>query len=160
MGDRALVIVHDKEDNRVSPTMYLHHHGHNVPNLLRSWWEYMEGRHGDTEYGFARLVGVAHQAIPGPLSLGVWATPITPADESKPWVGQHIDPAGYADWLCEQERAYRATLDTIRGNDYSHGDAGVFLVDCRTGEVTCHNGYGAREWGEAFNLAGVAATTD
>jgi hypothetical protein len=78
MGNRALVIFHDQ--NRVSPTVYLHWHGDEVPELLRELAETMKGRYGDAEYAAARFTGLCHQRIPGNLSLGIMANPLRHAD--------------------------------------------------------------------------------
>lgn len=102
MGNRAIVVFRDADS--FSPQVYLHWHGHAVPNLLATWWQHMEGRRGDLAYGAARFVGICHEAIVGNMSLGIFPLP-----ESK------------------------VTREELRA--LSHGDAGVFLVDVRTGFV-------------------------
>ena len=111
MGDRALVIFHDRY--RISPTVYLHWYGSEVPEILRDLAEYMKGRHGDADYAAARFTGLCHNRIPGNLSLGIMANPLRHAD---------LDDA--------------AVLKAI-----SPGDTGVVIVD--TGDFTwkAYGGY-------------------
>jgi hypothetical protein len=111
MGNRALVIFHDKY--RISPTVYLHWHGGEVPGLLRELAEYMKGRYGDAEYAAARFTGLCHQRIPGNLSLGIMANPLRHGD------------LGDA-----------ATLAAL-----SHGDAGVVVVDTADFTWRAYDGY-------------------
>ena len=59
MGDRALVIFHDKY--RISPSVYLHWHGNAMPEILRELAEYMKGRYGDAQYAAARFTGLCHR---------------------------------------------------------------------------------------------------
>jgi hypothetical protein len=70
MGDRALIVVTDGE--RVSPVIYLHWGGASVPGLIAQLAKLMKSRGSDVDYAAARLVGLAHEMIPGPLSLGMW----------------------------------------------------------------------------------------
>jgi hypothetical protein len=111
MGDRALIIFHDQY--RISPTVYLHWHGGEVPELLRELAEYMKGRYGDAEYTAARFTGLCHQRISGNLSLGIMANQLRHAD------------LGDATTLAAM----------------SHGNAGVVVVD--TGDFTwrAYGGY-------------------
>lgn len=110
MGNRALVVFHDEQD--YSPTIYLHWDGSRVPELLATWWDRMEGRRNDINYGAARFIGIAHESIDGNLSLGVWNT------RGKPSSVDFDDEKHVEYW---------------RGQ--SHGDAGVFVVNCGTGTV-------------------------
>jgi hypothetical protein len=71
MGDRVLIQVTSNK-NEVSPALYLHWHGDSAPDLIRDLAVRMKNRDGDTSYAFARLVGLAHERIPGNLSMGVW----------------------------------------------------------------------------------------
>ena len=111
MGDRAFIVLHDKNGN-ISPTLYLHWGGSSVSELLQKACSYMAGRPGDVSYAFARLVGVCHVRTYGNLGLGAFNGP--------------------------------ETLDKAKTKDYSHGDAGVFLVDVSSPEwkAEAHNGYG------------------
>ncbi len=111
MGDRALVIFHDQY--RISPTVYLHWHGGDVPEILRELAEIMQGRYGDAQYAAARFTGLCDRRIPGNLSLGLMANPLRLAD---------LDDA--------------AALEAL-----SHGNAGVVIVD--TGDFTwkAYGGY-------------------
>jgi hypothetical protein len=115
MGNRALVIFHDKY--RISPTVYLHWHGDEVPELLRELAESMQGRHGDAEYAAARFTGLCHQRIPGNLSLGIMANQLRHAD------------LGDA-----------ATLAAM-----SQGDAGVVIVDTADFTWRAYDGYLAEQ---------------
>jgi hypothetical protein len=99
MGNRALIIFHDKD--LISPTVYLHRHGGDVPALLGELAEYMKGRHGDAEYAAARFTGLCHRRISGNLSLGIMRNALHRAD---------LDDA--------------AALEAL-----SPGDAGLVVVD-------------------------------
>jgi hypothetical protein len=70
MGDRALIQFTSKDE--VSPVLYLHWSGANVPTIIRKAHELMAGRRGDVSYSFARMVSVACAENPGNLSVGVW----------------------------------------------------------------------------------------
>lgn len=105
MGDRALVVFHD--GSKYSPTIYLHWGGSDVLKLLAKLKELMADRLDDLSYVPARFVGLAHEAVPGPLSLGIWNT-----------------KAGKASAQTPSGRARYWT-------DKSHGDNGVFVVDLR-----------------------------
>jgi hypothetical protein len=72
MGDRALVIFTD--GNEVSPTVYLHWHGQQVPELLKEIAALMADRLDDVSYTAARFIGICHNSIKGNLSLGVLDT--------------------------------------------------------------------------------------
>jgi hypothetical protein len=82
MGDRAIIQLRSGSyaaKAEFSPCLYLHWHGSVAGDLIRDWWEFMRGRlHGsyrlgDVQYGFARLVGLAHNLNPDSnLSMGVW----------------------------------------------------------------------------------------
>ena len=104
MGDRALVIFHDRY--RISPTVYLHWHGSEVPEILRDLAETMKGRFGDAEYAAARFTGLCHRRIPGNLSLGLMGNRLRRDD----------------------------LQDAAVLEEMSHGDAGVVIVD--TGDFT------------------------
>ena len=83
MGERALVVFTNGEE--VSPAVYLHWHGEDVPQLLNLAAAVMAGdpnsgyqnapRIGDVSYSAARFVGVCHSVIDGNISLGL--QPIT-----------------------------------------------------------------------------------
>lgn len=121
MGDRALVMFCTQQTQQVegplefSPVTYLHWHGHCVGSLLHNLYARMEGRRGDCAYVSARFVGLCHEKIEGNLSLGLWNAP-TPED------------------LFEQ--------NDDQGWIYSHGDAGIFIVDCAFKQVVVFGGYG------------------
>jgi hypothetical protein len=104
MGNRALVIFHDR--HKISPTVYLHWHGGQVPDLIGRLAFTMKGRYGDAEYAAARFTGLCHELIPGNLSLGIRRNALTRED-------------------LISARAMQAI---------SQGDAGVVVVD--TGEFT------------------------
>jgi hypothetical protein len=111
MGNRAIVIFYDSD--RISPTVYLHWCGGQVPKLLSELAEYMKGRYGDAEYAAARFTGLCHNMIDGNLSLGIYSTGLR-----------------------------RADLDNAEAlSSLSHGDAGVVIVN--TGDFTwkAYSGY-------------------
>ena len=102
MGDRALIIF--KDANNVSPTVYLHWDGHAVPGLIQELRLLMGDRKNDASYAAARFIGIVHQQNPGNLSLGVFETP---ADV--------------------RAAARGGDQDSLAA--YSHGDAGVVVVE-------------------------------
>lgn len=107
MGDRAVVIFRSSDKSEVSPTVYLHWNGSNVPAYLKQLDELMKDRKGDVSYACARFIGICHEEIPGNLSLGVFQTDV----------------------------------DTYERRDYSHGDAGVIIVNCDDFSWTAFGGY-------------------
>lgn len=126
MGDRALIHVHDGE--RISPCVYLHWGGTEVEDLLRKTKVLMGDRTGDVAYTAARLCGLAHDADrDSNLSLGIWGPP----------------DSNYAKAREHMLKTEPYSFDPTRSHyPYSHGDAGVFLVNCKTWEVECFGGYG------------------
>ncbi|MEL6679466.1 MAG: hypothetical protein AAFQ51_12225 [Pseudomonadota bacterium] len=102
MGDRAFIVFYNATD--VSPTVYFHWNGHDVPEWLEELKQVMSGREGDLSYAAARFVGVANSHIDGNLSLGIWNT------------------------STEIKRAILNDNDELL-REYSHGDAGVILVN-------------------------------
>jgi hypothetical protein len=111
MGDRALVIFHDRD--RISPTVYLHCHGGEVPQILSKLAEYMKDRYGDAEYAAARFTGLCHMRISGNLSLGIVRSALTRADLDNP-----------------------SALAAM-----SHGNAGLVVVDTRDFTWKAYGGY-------------------
>jgi hypothetical protein len=99
MGNRALVVFHNDDD--VSPTVYLHWNGDDVPYYLEQLKLLMATRLGDPSYAAARFVGICHNHISGPMSLGVMANTFAVAD----------------------------VKDPERMAAESHGDAGMVVVD-------------------------------
>lgn len=75
MGDRALVVFADKSVGDVSPTVYLHTRGCDVPKLLEKHKARMGERKDDVSYAAARFIGICHEEIPGASGLGVFDTP-------------------------------------------------------------------------------------
>jgi len=106
MGDRALIIF--KQGNKIaetsySPVVYLHWGGSDVPELLRKTRTLMESRGPDLDYTAARFVGICNESMKGNLSLGLWSLPV-----------------GFGSWSKKKKE------------DYSHGDAGIVVVDVDT----------------------------
>jgi hypothetical protein len=111
MGDRALIIFYD--EHRISPTVYLHWNGGNVPYLLGDLAEYMKGRYGDAGYAAARFTGLCHNLISGNLSVGLLGNTLRRVD---------------------LENA--AVLEAM-----SHGDAGVVIVNTDNFLWKAYGGY-------------------
>ncbi len=111
MGDRANVIFFD--DSEVSPRVYLHWHGSDVPAWIEELKELMQPRMGDAAYTTARFVGICHRYLPGYMSLGVHSTDLTLADLKN-----------------------RTCLE-----QFSPGDAGVIIVDTRDFSWQAFGGY-------------------
>lgn len=127
MGDRALVVFYDKKLGRVSPTVYLHWLGEQVPALLEKHAEFMSTRKGDLDYAIARFIGICHCEIPDTnLSLGVHETPQDVKDAILNLGHTSVDVG-------------EAANEEIEG--YSHGDAGVVVVDCNTFKWEAFGGY-------------------
>jgi hypothetical protein len=99
MGNRALIQVVGSRSEDVSPVLYLHWHGHKVPEYIEELKAMMADRPDDVQYTFARLVGICHTHIEPPLSMGVWS-----ADKQL----QRAD---------------------------SHGDHGVYIINCANWHV-------------------------
>jgi len=78
MGNRACIVFFDQ--NRVSPTVYLHWHGDAVAAWLNQLKDRMDGRFSDAAYAAARFVGICHANIDGNLSLGISSNDLTQAD--------------------------------------------------------------------------------
>jgi hypothetical protein len=122
MGNRALVIFESKDE--VSPVVYLHWNGSQVPELLQQLKERMKGREGDVSYTAARFIGICHESIAGNLSLGVWNMP--------------------ADTLIAvKSRGSNAWADKELA-EYSHGDAGVVIVNAEDFTFQAYGGYLAK----------------
>ena len=117
MGDRSLTIFTDSNKSAYSPTVYLHWAGNQTPNFIMQTKKHMVGRLGDIQYACARFIGFCHADSPDSnLSLGVWNT--KPADVK----------------LIEDEN-----------KEFSHGDAGVFVVNVTDFSVKHFGGY-PPEW--------------
>jgi len=96
-----------------SPVIYLHNSGYKIAELLKKTKTLMESRGLDLHYTVARFTGICHEDLPGNLSLGCWNL-----------------PEGFRKWSNKQI------------SNFSHGDAGVVIVDVGTWE--CKQ-YGAFE---------------
>jgi hypothetical protein len=115
MGDRALIVFTDGTD--VSPVIYLHWSGSQVPALLQQHKALMATRGADVQYAAARFVGIVHATMPDSnLSLGIWNTD----DTLRPAV-----LGGAARELAE----------------ISHGDAGFVVVDVNDYSWKAYGGY-------------------
>lgn len=133
MGDCALVIFYDKpttsNPRKVSPTIYLHWHGYEVPPLLEKLKQLMLiDRPGDVDYSAARFAGICHDTIKGSTGLGLWATPQSV-----------IDAVLVAtDEKAPQEEIVAAKIEL---DGYSHGDAGVVIVNTEDFTWQAYGGY-------------------
>lgn len=145
MGDRAVIVFKSADD--LSPAVYLHSKGSQVQYLLEEALPTM--RTADVDYSCARFIGVCHDNMRGNHGLGVFNTPelLLTAEEAQALDDEH--GAG----TQERDNAMRKLMDDyrqraikhIKSDDYSHGDAGVFLVDVDTWLVECYNGYGLED---------------
>lgn len=70
MGDRCLIQFYDGKD--FSPVVYLHRHGEQANEFLDIHDKVMQDRKGDLNYSCARFIGICHEKIRPPLSLGIW----------------------------------------------------------------------------------------
>ncbi len=73
MGDRALIQI--ENSGAVSPVIYVHNAGEQVPGFLEEIAVFMKGRRGDVDYTAARLIGLMHELIEGNISLGIFNQP-------------------------------------------------------------------------------------
>ncbi len=103
MGDRAVIHFHNRVE--VSPAIYLHWGGRDVKKLIGKVRHLMRGRGCDVQYTAARFVGICHETY----------------SDQNTGLGMFNAPNGK-----DFEEVKSQILDT----EYSHGDAGVFLVDC------------------------------
>jgi hypothetical protein len=116
MGDRACVIFFDRDG--VSPTVYLHWHGHAVPGWLDDLTLLMASRPNDAAYAAARFVGLCHTRIAGNLSLGVTSNDLTRRD------------IGDAERLAELSPG-NAGLAVVNTADFTWRAYGGYLADRR-----------------------------
>ena len=74
MGDRCLIVVTDGDD--ISPAIYVHWMGHEVPMRLVEAGEAGIVRSGDVSYASARICGfLCAQNPTTPLSVGLFDAP-------------------------------------------------------------------------------------
>lgn len=126
MGDRVLVIFHDKQE--VSPVVYLHWGAEGTPALLKKHAEFMKDRKGDVQYGAARFVGLAHAEVPNlATGIGIWNL-----EE-----GQRDAVMAVTD---EEFGGYKPTAEKLVA-DMSHGDGGVVLVNVDDFSWKAYGGY-------------------
>lgn len=116
MGDRALVIFTDSDKQEISPTTYLHWAGSDVPMLVNRLAALMADRKNDCSYASARFTGICHEHCTGNLSVGLQNTP-----QDIETAIQHDDAATIA--------------------EYSHGDAGVIVVNAGDFTWKAYGGY-------------------
>ena len=119
MGDRALIIF--KDGTEISPTVYLHWAGASVPDYIADLAARAHPQGLSPDYAAARLIGIAHEDNPGTLSLGVMQTP--PEMEAAIQNGKVEDIASF-----------------------SHGDAGVVIVDVNDFTWQAYGGYLADDY--------------
>lgn len=115
MGDRVVAHVFSLKDREIGPAVYLHNGAYRFPRLVDELRDRMHDRRGDVSYASARLIGLAHEAIPGNLSLGTWNAPHE-GDPVECW-------------------------EAITSEDYSHGDGGVVLINCDDFSAYACHGY-------------------
>jgi len=129
MGDRALILFTDGKE--VSPTVYLHWSGSRVPELLDELKILMSDRLGDVGYSAARFIGLCHATIDGSLSLGCWNA--ESSIEDAVWA--------FSSTEADSEPALTAVTEL---KSYSHGDAGVVIVNVNDLSWKAVGGYLAR----------------
>ena len=119
MGNRALVIFYDND--RISPCVYLHWFGGEVPGLLGDLAVLMQGRTGDAEYAAARFLGLCHNKIDGNLSLGVYSNDLTAADLQNQKLLEEMSPGD-------------AGVVIVNTGDFSWNAYGGYLAEHEQGE--------------------------
>ena len=120
MGNRASVVFFD--DDRISPTVYLHWHGDAVPDWLNQLKGRMNGRYSDASYAAARFVGICHAHIPGNLSLGISSNTLSLANlrDAK---------------LMAEESPGNAGAVVVDTNDFSWKAYGGYLAGSNRGQL-------------------------
>jgi hypothetical protein len=108
MGDRCLVVFTD-DTGDISPAIYSHWAGHDMPALLAEAGERGILREGDASYAAARFCGHLHEQSVRTTGLGLLPPPENLSD------------------------------DVLQ--EYSHGDAGIAIVNVDTGSVRYAAGY-------------------
>src|SRR5262249_2676489 len=115
MGDRAFIIFTDGEE--VSPVIYLHWAGSEVPAFLEQHKALMTSRGADVAYATARFVGIVHATMPDQnLSLGIWN-----ADD------------------CTRTAVKTRNADDLK--QLSPGNAGFVVVDVQDYSWKAYGGY-------------------
>ncbi|MGL6075445.1 MAG: hypothetical protein ACRC8S_14920 [Fimbriiglobus sp.] len=119
MGDRACLLFFD--DRVISPTVYLHWHGEDIPDWLQLLTTRMRGRSGDAFYATARFIGICHERIEGNLSLGVRSNSFTHADLQRPEILEAASPGDSGLVVVDTRdfswRVYGGDLDTPLGSE-------------------------------------------
>lgn len=152
MGDRALVVfvsvdAFGNKGIRVSPTAYLHNYGEDVPEFIAKLKALMFPRRANDEsYALARFIGIVHSTMPDDCySLGCF--------ETKPHVKKAIEQLFTDDTLTsirakvmdydlpKPKQVYKQLLPYEIMEEYSHGDAGVVVVDTRDYSWRAYGGY-------------------
>jgi hypothetical protein len=125
MGDRSTTVFWDEEAG-YSPGVYAHWMGDQTRQLLREAGEKGLLRANDALYAAARFCGHLCQAVgDGTTGVGLLPSPQNAEDGDKP------------DW-----------------DDYGSGlDAGVFVVNTKTGVVDVFAGYEAQEGSFSVKLS-------
>lgn len=114
MGERVIFHVFDGEE--IGPAVYGHWSGYHALEVVESLKKRMHDRLSDVSYTTARLIQELVGDDPGNLGFGCWNAP-----QGVPSV----------------------VWGVINDREYSHGDAGVILIDCRDFKVFAHGGYAA-----------------
>lgn len=116
MGDR--VIFHVFDDEEIGPAVYGHWSGERYADVLKVLTERMDDCRGDVEYATARLIQILIGNDDSNLGFGCWNA-----------------PRGVS------AQVWRKITDA----EYSRGDAGVILIDCRDFKAFAHGGYAAKD---------------
>lgn len=75
MGDRVLFVVTDNQGTIPEASIYGHWSGERAMRCARELAEYMADRPGDVSYASARMAGILHVGVKGPLSVGLMPAP-------------------------------------------------------------------------------------
>ena len=75
MGDRALVLFHSGDKSEITPIIYLHWLGREVPNLIAETKLVMASCHDDPSYAAARFCAVACSHSNGNAGIGLLSAP-------------------------------------------------------------------------------------
>lgn len=114
MSDPALVVFKDRDT--ISPIIYLHGNGCEVPKMLLKLAALMRDRRNDAQYAAARFCGIAHTHYVSCYGLGLFNTD------------------------AEVQQAIRDSDALVLGN-MSHGGPGFVVVDCANFSWQTYDGY-------------------
>lgn len=141
MGDRATVIF--TSNNELSPAIYLHWQGEDIPYLIARCRALMDDRACDLDYTAARFVQIAAGDMSGNLSVGISNAPKT-LDECRT---DGFSPGDAGVFIVHVDE-FRAAEHGKPGAAWQGNDDPRSNIDIKNNHrvpwwrVESHNGYG------------------